>query len=479
MDIEVIDIGATYNDGTGDLLRDSFEKINENFAAMANIIAQLQAGDEFEDMDPGFMVGGVSVYDPDQKYLPGNETYVVYLSRVYKLIKLTSSTGELPNENPLVWQETSWSALYHAQNTDYKLGDHEAYILGLTSGNWSPHQQAYVGKNAFIVSTPGEGTITLSIVGISTFGITPYPFNHSFLFYVDQEDTNEYVFTETIDFNTGIGDISLRGGDYMIVRWVPFARELGQLGHFALAGTSYRQAVEGLTPLFQMTAEGLFQYMITGDAEWTTLYDITDFIPEGIQDAIDHAATDHSVTEEGGFQAGTSSEAGAGAAIGLEARTVDGENKPIDAIQLGTGVNITPRTLKVYGWTLLGADGMIPEARIPTQLSRGITRTTENEYLVVSSYMFYMANASSNNVTFVLPSAALVPNLPFIFKMSGQDSGYAMSVERSGDDVINVNGADWLGITTAVNGFWFMLVSDGSKYNLMQDSGIAAGNNMS
>ena len=185
------------------------------------------------------------------------------------------------------------------------------------------------------------------------------------------------------------------------------------------------------------------------------------------------------MTAEGGFQAGSTALAGAGAAIGYQAQTKDAEGLPIDAIQLGRGQNITPKTLKVYNYTLMNADGSIPEARLPTQLSRGIVRTTEAEYIVSGPYMFYMANASSNNVTFVLPSASLTPNLPFIFKLSGQESGYAMTVERSGDDVINVNGADWLGITTDVNGFWFMLVSDGSKYNLIQDAGIAAGNNMS
>ena len=483
MDLNIVNIGATYNDGTGDLLRDSFEKINANFAAVSNVIAQIQAGGDFEDADPGYTSGGISVYDPTTEYLPGDEIYVFHLNKVYKFIKTSASTGETPADYPAVWEETSWSSLFHLQNTDFKLRDY-IKIVSMVTGEWDPHQPEYMGINSIVAYTPGTATITLTIKPILTSVNMPYKFANSFVFYVGQGDTNTYVFTENDNFSTGQGDITLEEGDWMIVKFMPFTKTtinpaVFLNGSYAMVGTSFRQPVEGLTPEFRMTEEGLFQYKIIGDLGWTTLFDITTYIPEGIQDAIDHAATDHSVTAEGGFQAGSTALAGAGAAIGYQAQTKDAEGLPIDAIQLGRGQNITPKTLKVYNYTLMNADGSIPEARLPTQLSRGIVRTTEAEYLVSGPYMFYMANASSNNVTFVLPSASLTPNLPFIFKLSGQESGYAMTVERSGDDVINVNGADWLGITTDVNGFWFMLVSDGSKYNLIQDAGIAAGNNMS
>ena len=60
-----------------------------------------------------------------------------------------------------------------------------------------------------------------------------------------------------------------------------------------------------------------------------------------------------------------------GAAIGANAKTLDVSGNPIDAIQLGAGTNNTPKTLKVYDYPLLNADGTIPDDRMPTKAPSG------------------------------------------------------------------------------------------------------------
>ena len=46
--------------------------------------------------------------------------------------------------------------------------------------------------------------------------------------------------------------------------------------------------------------------------------------------------------------------------------TVDSSGNAIDAVQLGTGTNNTPKTLQVYGYQLMKTDGTIPSDRIKT-----------------------------------------------------------------------------------------------------------------
>ena len=67
---------------------------------------------------------------------------------------------------------------------------------------------------------------------------------------------------------------------------------------------------------------------------------------------------------DAGGAVGTNAKAGAGFAGGSGAKAVDSSNNGIDAIQLGTGTNNTPKTLQVYGHQLLDATGKIPDARL-------------------------------------------------------------------------------------------------------------------
>lgn len=81
------------------------------------------------------------------------------------------------------------------------------------------------------------------------------------------------------------------------------------------------------------------------------------------------------ITDSGGAagQGAVSSNGGAvgylartsdGFAGGSMATTVDEHDEPIDAIQLGTGTNSSPKTLQVYSYQLLDADGKIPAERL-------------------------------------------------------------------------------------------------------------------
>ena len=79
---------------------------------------------------------------------------------------------------------------------------------------------------------------------------------------------------------------------------------------------------------------------------------------------------------DGGFAGGSNASANQGGAVGhsaktshgfaggYNAQTVDDENNGIDAIQLGTGTNSTAKTLQVYEYQLMGANGNIPSDRL-------------------------------------------------------------------------------------------------------------------
>ena len=82
------------------------------------------------------------------------------------------------------------------------------------------------------------------------------------------------------------------------------------------------------------------------------------------------AAGQSAVTDIGGA-VGANAKAGAGFAGGSDAKAVDSDDNGIDAIQLGTGTNSTPKTLQVYGHQLLDANGKIPDARLNDAPSDG------------------------------------------------------------------------------------------------------------
>ncbi len=477
MEIQEINVGLVANDGTGDKLRPAFIKINQNFL---NVLTAVNALEAIIDEPPGTVVGGVEVYSPTKAYKPGMETYVFYVNKVYYYVSEEETTGVIPGTNALVWQETSWSKFYHVQNSDFKLTGYPGTIVSLNAGVLNLHTEAYYKKNMFTIYSGGETTREITFRGLVEGGLSfdLFRYEHQAFFYVAENDLNTYVFKETVLFRTGKGDITLKAGDWMSMNYANFAVMDGATqyaGYWYLVNTSYNTPIEGLTPEFQMTEGGLFQYKITGAATWNTIFDINSYIPSGIDAAIAHANTTHGVTNAGGFRGGQGSAAGAGAALGKSATTVKGLDV-IDAIQLGTGNNEEEKSLKVYQYLLMNSDGMIPAERIGNQISRGVIVSTSPERVVSPLYMFYIGKTTLNNVTFILPSAVGVMNQLIIFAMGGQESGYAMTVERSGDDLIYWKGTGYGGITTDVNGFWFALVSDGVKYHVVMDAGILIAN---
>lgn len=105
----------------------------------------------------------------------------------------------------------------------------------------------------------------------------------------------------------------------------------------------------------------------------------------GFKGGVETAATyggaiGSSATTSWGGAVGESASAGYGGAVGrgsktsygfaggYNAKTIDAEENPIDAIQLGTGTNSTEKTLQVYDYQLIDADGNIPLARMSDNL---------------------------------------------------------------------------------------------------------------
>lgn len=80
--------------------------------------------------------------------------------------------------------------------------------------------------------------------------------------------------------------------------------------------------------------------------------------------AISGGAVGYSATATTGGAVGQNAKTSTGFAGGYNAKTQDSSNVIIDAIQLGTGTNSTEKTLQVYNYQLMTADGQIPEARM-------------------------------------------------------------------------------------------------------------------
>jgi len=82
---------------------------------------------------------------------------------------------------------------------------------------------------------------------------------------------------------------------------------------------------------------------------------------------------------KGGGAVGGGAVSGNGFAGGFVAKTVNASGNVIDAIQLGTGTNTHEKTLQIYDYQLLDADGNIPAERLAnaTKERRSVTVTLQ------------------------------------------------------------------------------------------------------
>lgn len=65
-----------------------------------------------------------------------------------------------------------------------------------------------------------------------------------------------------------------------------------------------------------------------------------------------------------GAAVGQGTKTSSGVALGYGAQAADSSGNGIDAIQLGSGANLDPKTLQVYSYTLMNEDGTIPVERL-------------------------------------------------------------------------------------------------------------------
>ena len=98
-------------------------------------------------------------------------------------------------------------------------------------------------------------------------------------------------------------------------------------------------------------------------------------------------------TSGNGGAVGAGAKTGNGFAGGLNAQAVDAENNGIDAIQLGSGTNSTEKTLQVYDYQLMDADGNIPSERLKT--SNGGFAAGNGASATVGGAVGYTASATT------------------------------------------------------------------------------------
>lgn len=229
-----------------------------------------------------------------------------------------------------------------------------------------------------------------------------------------------------------------------------------------------------------MSLDHIYSGLIFRRNGTTVAFDITEY---KFIKAICHTVEHHGVTGDGGFYGGNGSSCGAGAAIGNNAHCRDEVGLWIDAIQLGTGVNSNPKTLQIYDYQLLDIDGIIPVERLPNNIgniynNRGVEIVSAVATVVKGDYHTYIVKPVNNNVSLILPDVYTVDGLAFTFKLINSESGFAMTIERSGTAIINVNGEEWLGVTADTLGFWFTIVAKDGDYYLTQSSDITVDNNI-
>ena len=114
-----------------------------------------------------------------------------------------------------------------------------------------------------------------------------------------------------------------------------------------------------------------------------------------------NAKSDH------GGAIGASAKTSNGFAGGYIAQTIDASGNGIDAIQLGTGTNQTEKSLQVYDYTLMNADGTIPAERLTnettaretadSELQTGIDNIVNNTTLIQSSAGGFSAGYNSKS----------------------------------------------------------------------------------
>jgi len=83
-------------------------------------------------------------------------------------------------------------------------------------------------------------------------------------------------------------------------------------------------------------------------------------------------AAGNSAISDGGGAVGWNAETSDGFAGGIDAVTKDSNGNRIDAIQLGTGTNSTPKSLQVYDYQLMDAEGNIPAERLTNAKGGGL-----------------------------------------------------------------------------------------------------------
>ena len=89
-----------------------------------------------------------------------------------------------------------------------------------------------------------------------------------------------------------------------------------------------------------------------------------------------------------GGAVGSGAYAGNGFSGGLNAKVEDTEDGPVDAIQLGAGTNSTPKTLQVYDYQLMDAEGHVPIDRLAL-IKQYVDALLENNVLTKTNTIPY------------------------------------------------------------------------------------------
>jgi hypothetical protein len=100
----------------------------------------------------------------------------------------------------------------------------------------------------------------------------------------------------------------------------------------------------------------------------------------------------------------------------------------------------------------------------------GPLKTASHTVNVDREHDTYIADCTDNHVKFVVPPAETHKGIKYTFRHGC--GTYAMTVERSVEDIIEVNCEEWEGLTTDEPGTWYTIQSDGERWYLIADSWV-------
>lgn len=172
---------------------------------------------------------------------------------------------------------------------------------------------------------------------------------------------------------------------------------------------------------------------------------------------------------EAGCAIGNAAITSDGVAVGKNAKTIDSSGNGIDAIQLGTGTNSTEKTIQVYNYQLMSANGKIPADRLSSHAS------TSNTYGAgtSSNYGHVKLSDSTNSTSGVTDGTAATPSaVKAAYDLANSKASVSSALIPYADiyvDNVHISGRDDNYVTLECDNIDGILYTDANNIGIGED----------